>query len=110
MSLSKFFLCRSGDTDGCGAFEQEARAVAALNHPNILAIYDIGTREGALFIISELLEGESAAQAPFRRALPVRKAIEYAVQMRRVGGCARERHCPSRPASGEHSSSPATAV
>ena len=40
-------------------FEQEARAAGALNHPNILAVYDIGTHEGAPYVVSELLEGET---------------------------------------------------
>ena len=40
-------------------FEQEARAAGQLNHPNILAVYDVGTHAGAPYIVSELLEGES---------------------------------------------------
>src|SRR5512137_1430080 len=43
-------------------FEQEARAAAALNHPNILVLHDLGTREGAPYIVTELLEGETLRQ------------------------------------------------
>src|SRR5580698_826014 len=49
----------SRDTDRLRRFEQEARAVAALNHPNILAIHDIGEQDGSPFIVSELLEGSN---------------------------------------------------
>ncbi len=45
------------DADRLRRFEQEARAVAALNHPNILAIHDIGQHHGSPFLVSELLEG-----------------------------------------------------
>src|SRR4029077_21065945 len=71
----------AADTERLRRFEQEARAVAALNHPNILAIYDIGTREGAPFIVSEMLEGESLRKRLAGAAWPVRKAIKYAVQI-----------------------------
>src|SRR5512146_2848241 len=50
----------AADAERLRRFEQEARAAAALNHPNILAIYDLGTQpNGAPYIVSELLEGES---------------------------------------------------
>ena len=62
-------------------FEQEARAVAALSHPNILAIHDIGSHDGSPFLVSELLEGESLRAALDRGPLPQRKAIEYGVQI-----------------------------
>ena len=53
----------STDPDRLRRFEQEARAAAALNHPNILAVYDIGTHDGAPYIVSELLEGETLRDA-----------------------------------------------
>ena len=62
-------------------FEQEARATAALNHPNIVAVYDLGQHEGAPFIVSELLDGRSLRETLTDGALPPRKAIEYAVQV-----------------------------
>ena len=49
----------SADADRLGRFEQEARAAAALNHPNILAVYDLGTHDAAPYIVSELLEGQT---------------------------------------------------
>jgi eukaryotic-like serine/threonine-protein kinase len=52
----------SNDGDRLRRFEQEARTVAALNHPNILGLHDIGTYEGAPFLVSELLEGETLRQ------------------------------------------------
>jgi Tol biopolymer transport system component len=69
------------DTDRLRRFEQEARAVAALNHPNILAVFDIGQYGGSPFLVSELLEGESLRTALDRGALPQRKTIEYGVQI-----------------------------
>lgn len=61
-------------------FEQEARATSALNHPNILTIYDFGTHEGSPYIVAELLEGEVLREQMNRGALPVRRCLEYAQQ------------------------------
>src|SRR5450432_404848 len=58
-------------------FEQEARAVAALSHPNILAVFDVGQHNGSPYLVSELLEGESLRAVLDRGSLPQRKAIEY---------------------------------
>jgi serine/threonine protein kinase len=71
----------AGDSERLLRFEQEARAVAALNHPNILAIHDIGEQGGVPYIVSELLEGESLRAALDRGALPLRKTVEYGVQI-----------------------------
>jgi eukaryotic-like serine/threonine-protein kinase len=64
----------SVDADRLRRFEQEARAAAALNHPNILAVHDIGQRDGAPYIVSELLEGQTLRDAFRHGALPVNKA------------------------------------
>jgi serine/threonine protein kinase len=64
-------------------FEQEAQAAGALSHPNILVIYHIGTHEGAPYIVSELLEGETLRERLAGTALPQRKAIDYALQISR---------------------------
>ena len=64
-------------------FEQEARAAAALNHPNILAVYQLGSFEGSLYLVTELLEGETLRRQLERAPVFTRKAIEYAVQIAR---------------------------
>ncbi|HEY2823586.1 MAG TPA: protein kinase [Candidatus Acidoferrum sp.] len=69
------------DAERLRRFEQESHAVAALNHPNILAIYDVGTRDTAPYLVSELLEGESLRAVLEKGPIPQRKAIEYAVQI-----------------------------
>jgi serine/threonine protein kinase/Tol biopolymer transport system component len=64
-------------------FEQEARAAAALNHPNILAVYQLGIYEGAPYLVSELLEGATLRELMKRGPLPSRTAIDYGVQIAR---------------------------
>jgi serine/threonine protein kinase len=70
----------ASDQGRVGRFEQEARAAGQLNHPNILAVYDVGVHAGAPYIVSELLEGESLRSRLHGGALPARKAIDYACQ------------------------------
>ncbi len=62
-------------------FEREARAAAALNHSNILAIYDVGKQDGSPYIVSELLEGASLRNKLLSGLLPRREATNYAVQI-----------------------------
>jgi serine/threonine protein kinase/Tol biopolymer transport system component len=71
----------SADPDRLQRFAQEARAAAALNHPNILAIYDIGSENGAPYVVSELLEGEMLRDRLRIGALSARRAINYALQI-----------------------------
>ena len=70
----------AGDPSRRQRFEQEARALGALNHPNIVAVYDVGQSEGQAYIVSELVEGESLRKVIERGAVPVRKIIEIATQ------------------------------
>ena len=62
-------------------FEDEARAVAALNHPHILAVYDIGHDGDSPYVVFELLEGQTLRERLKRGALPPRKVVEYAEQL-----------------------------
>ena len=62
-------------------FEQEAHAAAALSHPNILSVYDVGDTDGVSYIASELLNGETLAAAIERGAMPVRALLDVAVQI-----------------------------
>ena len=67
------------DADRLRRFEQEARTIAALSHPNILGIHDIGTHGGAPFLVSEFLEGQTLREKLETGPLPVRRTIEYAL-------------------------------
>jgi serine/threonine protein kinase/Tol biopolymer transport system component len=69
------------DADRLRRFEQEARATSALNHPNILTVFDIGNHEGSPYIVCELLEGQELRVRLDERAMAPRKAIEYAQQI-----------------------------
>src|SRR5258705_13183828 len=81
----------SENADRLNRFEQEAQAAGALNHPNILSIYHIGTHEGAPYIVSELLEGETLRERMAGGALPQRKAIDYALQIAKGLAAAHEK-------------------
>src|SRR5687768_8328742 len=70
--------------DRLDRFKQEAKATSALNHPNILTVYDIGDHDGTPFIVSELLEGEELRDRLDEGPIPIRKTIDYAQQI--VGG------------------------
>jgi dipeptidyl aminopeptidase/acylaminoacyl peptidase/tRNA A-37 threonylcarbamoyl transferase component Bud32 len=71
------------DADRLARFEREAKAVAALSHPNILAIFDVGAHDGQTYAVMELLDGESLRERLLQGPLSVRKATECAIQVTR---------------------------
>src|SRR6202049_5012162 len=81
----------ASDPNRLRRFEQEARAAAALNHPNILAVHQMGTYEGGPYLVSELLEVETLREQTKRGLLPLRKAIDCAVQIARGLAAAHEK-------------------
>jgi Tol biopolymer transport system component len=81
----------SKDPDRLRRFEHEARAAGVLNHPNITAVYDIGSHDGAPYVVSELLEGETLRSRLATGALVPRKALDYAIQIARGLAAAHEK-------------------
>ncbi len=71
------------DSERLRRFEQEAKAAGALNHPNVLAVFDAGQHEGAPFVVFELLDGETLRARLAGKALPPPKAVDYAIQIAR---------------------------
>jgi eukaryotic-like serine/threonine-protein kinase len=76
----------AADPSRVARFEQEARAAGVLNHPNLLTIFELGTHNGAPFIVSELLEGETLRSRLQGGAIPHRLCIRYAIEI--AGGLA----------------------
>ncbi|MDT7603127.1 MAG: hypothetical protein QOF61_1124, partial [Acidobacteriota bacterium] len=81
----------SHDADRLRRFEVEAQSTSDLNHPNILTVFDVGAAEGASYIVSELLEGETLREHMQGATLSARKAVDYAVQIARGLAAAHER-------------------
>ena len=69
------------DPERLRRFEQEARAAAALNHPNIVVVFDVGAHEGSPYLVTELLEGETLRERLQGVPLSPRKVVELAVQV-----------------------------
>src|SRR5437660_6861416 len=74
----------SQDGDRLRRFEQEAQAAGTLNHPNILAVYDVGTHDSAPYVVSELLEGETLRERLDGPPIPQRKAVDYENYFNRI--------------------------
>ena len=81
----------SSDPERQRRFEQEARAASQLNHPNILSVFDFGIEAGQLFLISELLQGETLRDRLKGGRLPLRRALDFAVQIARGLAAAHQR-------------------
>jgi len=86
----------SDNPDHLRRFEQEARAAAALNHPNILAIYDVGFQGRTPYIVSELLVGKTLRQCLAQGPISTREAADYAIQIAQALTAAHERHIVHR--------------
>jgi Tol biopolymer transport system component len=86
----------SADAGRLHRFEQEARAAGVLNHPNILTVHDIGAHDGAPYIVSELLEGQTLRSRLSEGRLATRKVIDYAVQIARGLAAAHEKQIVHR--------------
>ena len=69
------------DAEAVQRFEREAKAVGALNHPAVVAVFDVGDHDGLHYVVSELLEGENLRKRLNGSSLPVRKALDYAIQI-----------------------------
>jgi len=81
----------AGDPDALARFEREAKAVAALSHPNILAIHDFGNQEGIAYAVMELLEGETLRGKLDIGPIPQKQALDYALQIARGLSAAHEK-------------------
>ena len=81
----------STDPDRLHRFQQEAKTLSTLNHPNVVAIYDVGEQNGIRFLVSEFLEGQTLRETLMTGALPRRKLIEYALDIAKGLAAAHEK-------------------
>ncbi len=81
----------ASDPDALARFEREAKAVAALSHPNILSIFDFGTQGGVAYAVMELLEGETLREKLVSGRIPQKQAVAYALEIARGLSAAHEK-------------------
>ena len=80
----------AGDHERVQRFEQEARAIAALNHPGICTLHDVGNEDGVHYLVFEYLAGEPLSERLIKGAVPFPEALEYAIQIADAVACAHE--------------------
>src|SRR5215470_10625855 len=71
------------DRDRLQRFEREARTAGSLNHPNLLSLFDVGTHDGAPYLVTELLDGATLGGLLTDGGVPARKALDYGMQIAR---------------------------
>ena len=81
----------ASDADRLLRFQQEARVLSALNHPNLLTIFDVGSQDSSYYLVCELLEGETLRERLNSGPLALRKAVDYGIQMANGLGAAHEK-------------------
>ena len=86
----------AGDRERLERFQQEARILSALNHPNLMAVYDVGVQDGMHFLVSEFLEGETLRDRMNAGPLPQRRVIEYGLQIAKGLAAAHEKQIVHR--------------
>ncbi len=90
----------ASDPDRLTRFEIEAKAAGSLNHPNILSVFQMGMHDGSPYLVCELLEGKTLAESLRRGPLPIRQALQYAIQIAHGLSAAHEKgiiHCDLKP-------------
>ena len=86
----------AGNPEALARFERESRAIAALSHPNILSIYDVGQSSGHPYSVMELLEGETLGARIAHGPMPIRKAVDIAAQIARGLAAAHDKQIAHR--------------
>jgi len=80
----------ASDRERVQRFEQEARAVAALSHPGVCTLHDVGNEDGLHYLVFEYLAGEPLSERLIKGAVPFPEALEYAIQIADAVACAHE--------------------
>ena len=81
----------AAEADRLVRFQQEARVLSALNHPNLLSIFDVGKQDSSYYLVCELLEGETLRERLDSEPLAIRKAVDYGIQIAGGLGAAHEK-------------------